>query len=256
MTSDQAQRLLSALQADPELSRLMAAKAPACPRDATLAACGVPVTLAGREVSPPTADCMVALDLLRSPLLTGAESLTALDCWRALLAVTRGTAALSPLVGLDGALTEVARVAVVLGTDADKAVGKVAQASWAEVDRAALALAEKYPGATAQQVADVILAQLSAVREAWACVPTSGTSSGESRLDGDWLGRVAAMAAAAGLDAWAAVKRMPMAVLGPVIAGWVAMRAEHPPERADHQTDARIREITDRITREVTDGTC
>lgn len=181
MTQAQCLALVDRLNADPQMRELLNRPDPACPDGSTLASIGVPYTLAGAHVPAPGLAAIAVLSLIRSPLLSGAESVDLMDAWRALWAVTARPNDLACLHGLDARCEAIRRGCTLAGLPDEVAVklqADAAAAAYAEVDRQALAVAARYPGATAQQVADCVGRMLADVMGAWAKLP-SGRSGDE-----------------------------------------------------------------------------
>lgn len=167
------QRIVDALNNDPEMQALNADEERGCEPGAMLAAVGVDYELHGRPVSPPTVLQLAALSLIDSPLLDEAEDIGTMDCWRALWAVTADTDTLRPLLGLAGRIRtlEKMRGRGVSDEALSAAIDRAAEKAWSAVDRDVLKTAARYPGATAQEIADVVQAMLGDCAEAWSLLP-------------------------------------------------------------------------------------
>lgn len=166
------------LNSDPELQALADNEEGSCSVSTTMAAAGVAYTLQGVDVPPPSVMHLVALDLVQSPVMRDAtEAMTTLEAWRSLWAVTATKAKLRPLMGLDVRIKQLEALRDKGFTEAAvlAQIDKAAEAAWSAVDAEAMDMAAKYRGATAQQVADLLLAIISDCNEAWAMVPKSGS---------------------------------------------------------------------------------
>jgi hypothetical protein len=174
LTREQCLALVDRLNHDPVALSLLNRPDPVCPDEATLAGLGVPYRLAGQDVPPPALAAIAVLSMIRSPLLSGEESMDLMDAWRALWAVTAGAADLACLHGLDARCEAIRRGCSAAGIKPEDAVGMMAAATgaaYAEVDRRALATAARYPGATAQEVTDLVTAMLRDITAAWGRLP-------------------------------------------------------------------------------------
>lgn len=174
LTIQQCAAVVDRLNADPIMLALLNRPDPVCPDSATLAGLGVPYTLAGVPVPAPAPAAVAVLSLIGSPLLEDAETVDAMDCWRALWAVTATPAALSPLYGLDAQIEAIRSNSERLAIKPEDAValmGQATQHAYAAVDRAAVEMSANYPGASAQDVADMVRAMLRDVASAWGRLP-------------------------------------------------------------------------------------
>ena len=184
LTQEQARILVERFEADPALRALDADTVP-CPPAAAMAAMGTPYRLAGVDVPPPSLEALARLALIESPLLTGeTEDVSAMDCWRSLFALVADRADLAPLLGLSGRLRTLHEFAArypEMSGDIVPVIDQAAAAAWAAIDAAALDMAARYPGASAQDVADLILVMLADAADAWARVPREASRNDEKK---------------------------------------------------------------------------
>jgi len=169
--------LVRRLNSDPEMQTLLDGEDRDCWDSAALAASGVPYTLVGKPVKPPTVIHLVALAIIDSPLTESddQEDIDGMDCWRALWAVTASPEDLSPLMGLD-ARTRSLRKLVKNGLPHEavaRLIDDAVSEAWQKIDSDVIRLAAQYQGATAQQVADVVMQMMADCAEAWALLPHS-----------------------------------------------------------------------------------
>jgi len=222
MTREQALALCDRLNSDPQMRELLDRPDPTCPPDATLAGIGVPYRLSDRDVPAPSLAAVAILSMIRSPLLDDAgETVDLLDCWRALWAVTATASDLSCLHGLDSRCDAIRRGCARAELPPETCVRLQAEATaaaYAEVDKRALEVASRYPGATAQDVADLVSRMLVDISNAWARVPRRSE-------DGDENPQMPASASTAtGWPMWRTVRRWLAALLPRAIFGLLRRR--------------------------------
>ena len=187
LTREQCLALVARLNSDPEALRLLNRPDPVCPDGATLAGMGVPYRLAGVDVPPPALAAIAVLSMIQSPLLSGDETCDLMDAWRALWAVTAGPGDVACLHGLSARLDAIRRGCVAAGIKPEDTVAMMAQASaaaYAEVDRQALAVAARYPTATAQQITDLVGQMLRDITDAWGRLPHGRAADTDPRRAG------------------------------------------------------------------------